>query len=142
MLFAQCASRARNARRSSRGQSLVELALALPFLILVLVGVLDLGRLLNSYVVITNAAREGARYGIDHPADTPGIQDAAEHEGEDSGIEIDSSKVTVLPSDPALRTTGTPITVTVSYDHKMILTYIFAGLQTIPIKSGAVMQVK
>jgi Flp pilus assembly protein TadG len=62
--------------RSARGQSLVELALTLPLLILILIGLLDLGRMLIAYVTIQNAAREGAHYGISNPDDTAGHQTA------------------------------------------------------------------
>jgi Flp pilus assembly protein TadG len=52
--------------RSERGQSLVELALVLPLLILLLSGMVDLGRAFYGYISITNGAREGARYGARH----------------------------------------------------------------------------
>ena len=44
------------------GQSLVELALALPVLLLILLGLADFGRAFYYTTVITNAAREGAAY--------------------------------------------------------------------------------
>jgi hypothetical protein len=52
--------------RSSRGQSLVEFALILPILVLVLVGTLDLGRVVLANDTVSNAAREAARYAIVH----------------------------------------------------------------------------
>ena len=48
-------------KRSERGSNLVEFALVLPLLVLILAGMADIGRAFNSYMVITNAAREGAR---------------------------------------------------------------------------------
>jgi Flp pilus assembly protein TadG len=57
----------------SRGQSLVEFTLVVPILILILLIAVDFGRLFFSYVQITNAAREGANYGITRPDDTSGI---------------------------------------------------------------------
>lgn len=66
------------------GQSLVELALLLPAILLLAVVTLDLGRGIFYYSVIYNAAREGARYGIvrqqpdnQTPLDQGGIKDAA-----------------------------------------------------------------
>jgi PKD repeat protein len=50
----------RRRRPHSRGQSLVELALILPVLMLLIASALDLGRMFYSQVTITNAAREGA----------------------------------------------------------------------------------
>lgn len=50
--------------RHNSGQSLVELALLLPAILLLAVVTLDLGRGIYYYSAIYNAAREGARYGI------------------------------------------------------------------------------
>ena len=47
-------------RHRSRGQSLVELALILPVLLLLIASALDLGRIFYSQITIANAAREGA----------------------------------------------------------------------------------
>lgn len=44
------------------GQSMLEFALVLPILILLLMGIMDFGRLFASYVELQNAARDGARY--------------------------------------------------------------------------------
>lgn len=50
----------RQRRRRTRGQSLVELALILPVLMLLVAATIDLGRIFYSQITITNAAREGA----------------------------------------------------------------------------------
>jgi Flp pilus assembly protein TadG len=44
-----------------RGAAAVEFALVLPVLLLVLCGIIDFGRALHAQVVLTQAAREGAR---------------------------------------------------------------------------------
>jgi hypothetical protein len=51
-------------RRTPRGQSMVEIAILLPLLLLILMMILDLGRAVYYYSVIHNAAREGARFGV------------------------------------------------------------------------------
>lgn len=48
--------------RHQRGQSLTEFALVLPVLLIILGGVLDLGRLYYAYVAVTDVAGEGASY--------------------------------------------------------------------------------
>ncbi|HET9083765.1 MAG TPA: PKD domain-containing protein [Candidatus Limnocylindrales bacterium] len=53
-------SPSRDRRRSSRGQSLVELALIAPVFLILLLTAIDLGRLMYSQITITNAAKEGA----------------------------------------------------------------------------------
>ena len=54
-------------RRQERGQSLVETAIVFPILLLLLAATVDFGRAFDAYIVLTNAAREGARFGSTNP---------------------------------------------------------------------------
>lgn len=49
--------------KSERGQSLVEFAIILPVIILLLLGILDFGRVFHAYLTIDHAGREAARAG-------------------------------------------------------------------------------
>lgn len=65
-------------RRRDKGQSLAEFALVLLPLMLILLGIVQLGLILNAYVTVANAAREGARTGsiwIANPTDTQQTND-------------------------------------------------------------------
>jgi hypothetical protein len=53
--------------RRERGQSLVETAVVLPILLLLVAAIVDFGRAFDAYIVLTNAAREGARFGSTNP---------------------------------------------------------------------------
>ena len=53
--------------RNERGQSLVEFALIIPVILLLLIGVFDLGRI----VFINNSLSDGARHGARHAAIDP-----------------------------------------------------------------------
>ncbi len=56
--------RARPPLASGAGQSLTELALVLPVLVLIfIIGILDLGRAFHTQVAAANAARVGVVYG-------------------------------------------------------------------------------
>jgi Flp pilus assembly protein TadG len=59
----------------SRAQALVEFAIALPILILLVAGVLELGRGYSYAIAVSDAARDGARYVAGKTATTngPGI---------------------------------------------------------------------
>lgn len=48
-------------KSDKKGQALVEFALVLPILLVVVLGIVQFGVILNGYVSITHAAREGAR---------------------------------------------------------------------------------
>ena len=50
--------------KRTKGQGIVEFAIVLPILLLIVFGLIELGRLLFFYTVVNNASREGARYGI------------------------------------------------------------------------------
>jgi Flp pilus assembly protein TadG len=50
--------------RSNRGAELIELAFVLPLLIVVIAGIVDFGFMFQRYLVVTNAAREGARIAV------------------------------------------------------------------------------
>jgi Flp pilus assembly protein TadG len=83
-------------RSIKNGQSLVEMALLLPVLLMLSVVAIDFGRGVYYFSAIFNAAREGARYGIIHPEDITGIQDKAIEMA--VGVNLDPSNVTVSPN--------------------------------------------
>jgi Flp pilus assembly protein TadG len=58
--------------RGDRGAALVEAAVTLPLLLFVCVGIFEFGRAYQTWQVLTNAAREGARVAV-----LPGVNDAA-----------------------------------------------------------------
>jgi len=54
----------RHTRASERGQALLETAVVLPVILLVCVSIFEFGRVFQTWQVMTNAAREGARLAI------------------------------------------------------------------------------
>ena len=58
----------RNSLRSDRAQALVETALILPLLLMLIVGLFDVGRAIWLSNTLATAVREGSRYGIVHGA--------------------------------------------------------------------------
>jgi Flp pilus assembly protein TadG len=51
----------RTDRGTDRGAAAVEFALVMPLLLLILFAIIDFGRMLNTQITLTEAAREGAR---------------------------------------------------------------------------------
>lgn len=71
------------------GASLVELVVAIPVLIAIVVGTIDFSRVFYTAIEVTSAARAGAQYGIinsGHTTDTTGMQDAAIAAAPDLGL--------------------------------------------------------
>jgi Flp pilus assembly protein TadG len=68
---------------SQKGQSLLEFALVTPILLLLSIGVIELGRYAYISILVGNAARAGAAYGsesLTRSADTSGITTAANND--------------------------------------------------------------
>ena len=70
------------------GQTLAEFALVLPMLLLLVMGVFDLGRGIFFYSAVHNAAREGARYAAVYHCDTNGIKNQAKRTAGDLGSDF------------------------------------------------------
>ena len=92
------AARGRSIRRHRQsGQSLVELALMLPFLLLLLMGVIELGRYSYIGILVGNAARAGAAYGTQSlvkSVDTTGISASADNDFQNNGQSVSNLTVT------------------------------------------------
>ncbi len=61
-------------RHRSLGQSAIELALLLPFLLLLTAGIVDIAHAYQNYMLLTNATYAAARYGTLHPTDAAGVE--------------------------------------------------------------------
>ena len=113
---------------SKRGQAMVEMALALPLIIMLIMGTIEFGRLFHSYLLVSNASREGARIavtGVDNSVITSRINDVT--------ASLDSSKVIIIsPNDADLRVSAVPVTVTINYNHS-IVTPVFESILPNPI---------
>lgn len=101
-------------RRTERGQAIVEMALVLPLLIMILFGIVEFGRVLNTYIVVTNLSREGARFAAVGGSDTA-VTDFIKNAAAGSGFDV--SLIQVQPSPPSInkRLRGSTIQVRVSY---------------------------
>jgi hypothetical protein len=80
---------------SERGTQMVELAVLLPFLVLVLLGATDFARASYYAITITNAARSGAQYAAHNAAsaiNTAGIVAAAELEAQNLPIRVEDGE--------------------------------------------------
>src|SRR5580704_7785111 len=83
--------------RSNAGQAMLELALLLPMLLLLTMGVIEMGRYMYIYILVGNAARAGAAYGaqsLGQSSDTPDIQTAAQNDYQNNGQAVGSLTVT------------------------------------------------
>lgn len=88
-------------RRS--GQGLVELALAIPVLLIILLGTVDMGRMFFDYIEIRNAAREAAGHVARNPDELDVARDRAIAHGIPAGASVSvscSGTGCMLPGEP------------------------------------------
>ena len=92
----------------ARGQAIVEFALVLMVLMVVLVGILEVGRLMFMYAAVNNASREAARYASAIGRDT----------NPDNGVTAEKYRFCEMIQKMAQRSAFfTTPTITISYDH-------------------------
>jgi len=129
-------------QRHPRGQGLVEFALLLPILLLLLVGVFDLGRAFHALITLNNAGREAARYGTLHRLDLSGMRAAAIQEAQNSGIIILNGDIALTCPDagtiaPCAR--DTTMMVQITYLFEPILSFFFPS--GVPVRSTVEMRI-
>jgi hypothetical protein len=71
---------------SEKGAELIEMVVVLPLLLLVLFGIIDFGFMFQRYVVLTNAAMEGARVGMLPGYGTDDAEARAQQYAETGGV--------------------------------------------------------
>lgn len=105
-------------RRSA--QAIVEAALILPVMIVLLVGIVDFGRIFYHQIELANAARDGARVGSSTVATDAEIRAATTA----AAASISSSPLfsccTITPASPRTSLSGQTLAVTVSYAMPLI----------------------
>ena len=116
----------RAAGARGRGQSTVEMALMFPVFLLVLLGIIEFSRAFYAYSVVSNAAREGARYGIMHPtwvdSDDNGDPNNIEFRARRLTTGLQASNLTITTTFPdTTRTSGDRVKVEVVYQLVLIL---------------------
>ena len=135
---------------SERGQSMAELAIGMVILLILLSGVVDLGRAFSAYMALRDAAQEGAVYCSMCPVDTTKIVDRVRSASKQpinlkdtTHVQVDCDYVVngvATTCDPNnVPKAGNQIRVQVSYnDFHITMPFLgtFVGTQTINLRAG------
>jgi Flp pilus assembly protein TadG len=126
-----------------RGQSLIEFAFMSIVIVILLLGILDLGRVYFSFLALQDAAGEGANYGSVYPTRVTGtdaynITYRVRNSAPD-GLMVDLQSATVNVQTTGT-TPGSQITVTVTADYRILTPFIgtIVGSQIIPLSARSV----
>ena len=118
------ASLLRRARRQ-KGAALIEVALTLPLLLLVSVGIFEFGRAYQTWQVLTNAAREGARIAVLPDSTDDAVEDRARAYMESGQLpEFDTADIDVTHDtdiDTGGGTMSTASQVTINYPFSFVV---------------------
>ncbi len=118
-----------------RGQSLVEITTGLVFLLVMLAGIVDVGRALFARAALLDAAEEGALYGSYQPTDVSGIEGRIRDisDGPVDFSDLDAVKVSVAYGGSACA--GNLLSVGVSYDFTITTPFMgtILGSQIFPL---------
>ena len=118
--------------KNQKGQALVEFAIILPILMLLVMGIFQFGMMLNSYLTIENASREGARAGIIGSSDAE-IQNLIISTS--PSLEPENLTVTITPSETN-RKSGDTLTVKVTYNYKLTVPIISSLFNNVIVLNG------
>jgi len=121
-------------RGGTAGQSAVEFALVLPFAVLVLLAVIQVGAVVHDQVMVTHAAREAVRVAAVSP-DAAAVRRAAATAGD-----LDPARVEVTISDRAQP--GSLVRVYVACSCATELPIVGALVPDVPLSAEATMQVE
>ena len=129
----------RSILKDRKGQNLVEFALVVPMLLLLVIGIAELGRAWMAKNILTGAAREGVRV-LAVPDPPGGVSAATTRTNQiltSAGITTATLSMTGVP--------GTPfgdVTVTVTYDFPVVIAGFIPGLDnaTFPLSSTTTMR--
>jgi Flp pilus assembly protein TadG len=130
--------------RGERGQGLVEMAMVMPLLLLLALGTADLGLAFRTYIALTNAAREGARWVSTHPENPAGAMARVTEEAGRIGLSpdaVDDSLIMVtFTPNKASYTAGENVTVSVAHDYQLLFGIVTA-IPEISFETSATMTV-
>jgi Flp pilus assembly protein TadG len=116
--------------RGEHGQSIVEFAFIMPFLVFLLLAITQFGLAFHNYLAITDAARVGARAAAVHRTSNPcgAATTAIQNTVSASQWSVVSSRITCNPSTPGAA--GSSYTISINYPFTIGLPGMF-GLPAI-----------
>ena len=108
-------------RRNERGAALIEAAVTIPLLLLISVAIFEFGRAYQTWQVLTNAAREGARVAVIAGTSDQVVTDAVRNYMNVGRLPLANSAPIVIDRGAALGpNTGSQVTINYPFEFMVI----------------------
>ncbi len=121
------------------GQAMVELALILPVLLLIIMGIFEFGFMFNNYLTLNNVSREAARYASLGGTDAEAVIRATEIA---PNLDSDQLTIVITPTE-ANRGRGDSVEVVVTYQYSLLTPFLDGIIGNgIPLEAKTVMRVE
>jgi len=130
-------------RKRQAGQAFTELALLLPVMLVLTMGIIDFARVFYFDVVAINAARSGARIAADSRKSDTDVNAAVLRDAPSSVLAATINIAPTISAPEIMRKPGTDVKVTVRYDFSVITPVVKAFIPggTITVARSATMVV-
>jgi Flp pilus assembly protein TadG len=106
--------------KSERGAALLETAITLPLILLVSVAIFEFGRAYQTWQVLTNAAREGARVAVLSGTTPDQIRGAVKTYAEVGGLTVTDGQISIDQFKSVGTWTGSEITVAYPFEFMVL----------------------
>lgn len=139
----------RSAHKAERGQSLVEFAFTAMILVILLSGIVDLGRLYYIFVALEDAAGEAALFlsvAPECPTEASGLAGECDHPNNaewrarnaGGGALLDWTEATIITDVPDVPVVGDTVEVSIQYDFDALTPFVTQLLEDHPLRLTAV----
>lgn len=108
-------------RKKERGAALIESAITIPIILLISVGIFEFGRAFQTWQVLTNAAREGARVSIIAGRTNADVENAVRKYLEVGGLDLHNSATVVIKRENVTVGTTDASRIEVNYPFQFIV---------------------
>lgn len=104
--------------KKQNGQAVVEIAIMMPFLLLIIVSIIELGIFFSDYMQLNNAVQYAGDIGKVHGTSNTTIIQALKNQC--AGLNINNLAITIIPNDENNRPNGGWIFIKARYDYRFI----------------------
>ena len=96
----------------------MEFAVVAPFFVLLILGMIEIGRAVMVQQILTNASREGTRVGVLDGTSSTDVNTSVDNYLASAGIT--GANITIDPTEPSSAAYGAPVTVTVTIPFNQV----------------------